>query len=93
MDDQELVIIISIMIIIFIIIIFNQELVEEVVGLRRSVEEQGKKLADLENYIDTLVRRCITHKPWKLPTLTNTLIPWQRKDLLVSWQWVLHKKG
>ena len=38
------------------IIIFNQELVKEVVGLRRSVEEQGKKLADLENYIDTLVR-------------------------------------
>ena len=60
MDDQELVIIISIMIIIFIIIIFNQELVEEVVGLRRSVEEQGKKLADLENYIDTLVRQFVT---------------------------------
>ena len=80
MDDQELVIITSIMIIILImIIIFNQELVKEVVGLRRSVEEQGKKLADLENYIDTLVRRCITYKPWKFPTLRNPLIPWQRK--------------
>ena len=32
-----------------------QELVKEVVGLRRSVEDQGKKLVDLENYIDTLV--------------------------------------
>ena len=64
MDDQELVIIISIMIIIFIIIIFNQELVEEVVGLRRSVEEQGKKLADLENYIDTLVRQFVTHEKY-----------------------------
>ena len=28
---------------------------KEVVGLRRSVEDQGKKLVDLENYIDTLV--------------------------------------
>lgn len=42
------------------IIIFNQELVKEVVGLRRSVEEQGKKLVDLENYIDTLVRQFVT---------------------------------
>ena len=32
-----------------------QELVKEVVKLRRSVEDQGKKLLDLENYIDTLV--------------------------------------
>ena len=47
------------------IIIFNQELVREVVGLRRSVEEQGKKLADLENYIDTLVKD-ITHKKYSI---------------------------
>ena len=47
------------------IIIFNQELVKEVVGLRRSVEEQGKKLADLENYIDTLVKD-ITHKKYSM---------------------------
>ena len=46
------------------IIIFNQELVKEVVGLRRSVEEQGKKLADLENYIDTLVRQFVTHEKY-----------------------------
>ena len=57
MDDSTLMFIISIM-----IIIFNQELVKEVVGLRRSVEEQGKKLADLENYIDTLVRQFFTHE-------------------------------
>ena len=55
MDDSTLMFIISIM-----IIIFNQELVKEVVGLRRSVEEQGKKLVDLENYIDTLVRQFVT---------------------------------
>ena len=32
-----------------------QELVKEVVSLRRSVEDQGKKITDLGNYIDTLV--------------------------------------
>ena len=32
-----------------------KELVKEVVELRRSVEDQGKKLEDLKNYIDTLV--------------------------------------
>lgn len=34
-----------------------QELVKEVIELRRSVEDQGKKLTDLKNYIDTLVSR------------------------------------
>ena len=31
------------------------------VGLRRSVEDQGKKLTDLENYIDTLVSQSKGH--------------------------------
>ena len=31
------------------------------VGLRRSVEDQGKKLTDLENYIDTLVSQSKDH--------------------------------
>ena len=39
----------------------DQELVSEVVGLRRSVEDQGKKLTDLENYIDTLVSQSKDH--------------------------------
>ena len=39
-----------------------QELVKEVVKLRRSVEDQGKKLLDLENYIDTLVSSMVFDK-------------------------------
>ena len=54
MQDQELVIVH-----VFLCVKNNrckfQELVKEVVDLRRSVEDQGKKLVDLENYIDTLV--------------------------------------
>jgi len=41
----------------------KDELVKEVVGLRRSVEEQGKKLVDLENYIDTLVAAVMEEQP------------------------------
>ena len=36
-----------------------QELIREVVNLRRSVEDQGKKITDLGNYIDTLVSSII----------------------------------
>lgn len=36
-----------------------QELVGELVGLRRGVEEQGRKLTDLEDYIDRLVRHLV----------------------------------
>ena len=39
-----------------------QELVKEVVKLRRNVEDQGKKLLDLENYIDTLVSSMVFDK-------------------------------
>merc|ERR1712192_68514 len=41
----------------------KEELVKEVVNLRRSVEDQGKKLGDLENYIDTLVAAVMEEKP------------------------------
>lgn len=41
----------------------KEELVKEVVELRRSVEDQGKKLEDLKNYIDTLVAAVMEEKP------------------------------
>ena len=50
---------------------------KEVVGLRSSVEEQGKKLVDLENYIDTLVRQFVTHEKYsKLGNYQPRKIHW-----------------
>jgi len=41
----------------------KEELIREVVNLRRSVEDQGKKITDLGNYIDTLVAAVMEEKP------------------------------
>ena len=40
-----------------------QDLIEMVIRLQASVEEQGKKVADLEDYVDTMMIKVMEASP------------------------------
>ena len=58
--------------------IFAQDLIEMIVRLQGTVEGQGKKVADLEDYIDSLLIRVMDTAPVLLEK--NIIFTKQRRD-------------